>query len=61
MVVMCVCLSGVCGGDECVSGICGGVGDVCVVIGGVMGFCGGVVSLSLLRCGFCLCGSGVGG
>ncbi len=45
-VVMCVCV------------VCGGVVDVCVVIKGVMGFCGDDVSMSRLRCGFCLCGSG---
>ncbi len=56
-----VCMSGVCGGDKCLGGVCGGVGDICVVIGNVMGFCGDVVSMSHLHCGFCLCGCGVGG
>ncbi len=56
-----VCLCGVCGGDECLGGVLVGVCDICVVIGAVMGFCGDVVSMSRLCCGFCLCGCGVCG
>ncbi len=56
-----VCLCGVCGGDVCLDNVCGNVGDISVMIGGVMGFSGHVVSISCLRCGFCLCGSVVGG